>query len=50
MTTVLVLLKSGELRLRRTTDRGDLIEHLGEWYNKFDLSMKTFFSTEPRNP
>ena len=30
MTTVLGLLKSGKLRLRRTTDRGDLIKLLGE--------------------
>ena len=50
MATVLVLLKSGELRLRRTTDRGDLINLLGEWYNKFDLVTKQLFTTEPRNP
>ena len=25
-------------------------ENLGEWYNKFDLATKKFFSTEPRNP
>ena len=37
MTTVLGLLKSGKLRLRRTIDQGDLIKLLGEWYEKFDL-------------
>ena len=37
MTTVLGLLKSGKLRLRRTTDQGDLIKLLGEWYERFDL-------------
>ena len=31
MTTVLGLLKSGKLRLRRTIDQGDLIKLLGEW-------------------
>ena len=31
MTTVLGLLKSGELKLRRTIDQGDLIKLLGEW-------------------
>ena len=31
MTTVLSLLKSGKLRLRRTIDQGDLIKLLGEW-------------------
>ena len=30
MTTVLGLLKSGKLRLRRTIDQGDLIKLLGE--------------------
>ena len=25
-------------------------KNLGEWYNKFDLATKKFFSTEPRNP
>ena len=37
MMTVLGLLKSGKLRPRLTTDRGDLIKLLGEWYEKFDL-------------
>ena len=50
MTTVLGLLNCGKLRSRRTTDRCDLIKFLGEWYEKFDLVMKKFFSTEPRNP
>ena len=50
MTTVLGLLKSGKLRLRRTIDQGDLIKLLGEWYEKFDLITRKFFSTEPRNP
>ena len=45
--TVLGLLKSGKLRLRRTIDQGDLIELLGKWYDKFDLITKKFFSTEP---
>ena len=47
-TTVLGLLKSGKLRLRRTIDH--LLKLLGEWYDKFDLITKKFFSTEPRNP
>ena len=34
----------------KTTDRGDLIKLLGEWYEKFDLVMRKFLSTEPRNP
>ena len=46
MTTVLGLLKSGKLRPRRTTDRGDLIKLLGEWFEKFDLVTRKFFSTE----
>ena len=50
MTTVLGLLKSGKLRLRRTTDRGNLIKLLGEWCEKFDLVTVKFFSTEPRHP
>ena len=50
ITTVLGLLKSGKLRLRRTIEQGDLIKLLGEWYDKFDLITKKFFSTEPRNP
>ena len=45
MTTVLGLLKSGKLRSRRTTDRGDLIKLLGEWCEKFDLVTRKFFST-----
>ena len=40
MTTVLGLLKSGKLRLRRTIDQGNLIKLLGEWYNKFVLITK----------
>ena len=31
MTTVLGLLKSGKLKLRRMIDQGDLIKLLGEW-------------------
>ena len=50
MMTVFGLLKSGELRLRRTIDQGNLLKILGEWYNKFNLITKKFFSTEPRNP
>ena len=50
ITTVLGLLKSGKLKLRRTTDRGDLIKLLGHWHEKFDLVTKKYFSTEPRNP
>ena len=50
MMTVLGLLKSGKLRLRHTIDQGDLIKLLGEWYEKFDLVTKKFFSTEQRNP
>ena len=50
MMTVLGLLKSGKLRLRRTIDQGDLIKLLGERYKKFDLITRKFFSTEPRNP
>ena len=50
MTTVLGLLKSGKLKLRRTSDRGDLIKLLGRWYEKFDLVTRKFFSTELRNP
>ena len=49
ITTVLGLLKSGKLRLRRTIDQGDLIKLLGEWYDKFNLITKKFFSTKPRN-
>ena len=47
---MLGLLKSGKLRLRRTIDQGDLMKLLGEWYEKFDLITRKFFSTEPRNP
>ena len=50
MTTVLGLLKSGKLRPRRTIDQGDLVKLLGEWYEKFDLVTRKFFSTELRNP
>ena len=50
MTTVLGLLKSGKLKLRRTIAQGNLIKLLGEWYKKFDLITRKFFSTEPRNP
>ena len=52
MMTLLGLLKSGKLILRHTSDRGDLIKLLGEWYEKFDLVSLTrkFVSTEPRNP
>ena len=42
--------KSGKLRLRHMIDQGDLIKLLGEWYKKFDLITRKFFSTEPRNP
>ena len=35
--TVLGLLKSGKVRLRRTIDQGNLIKLLGVWYNKFVL-------------
>ena len=49
MTTALGLLKSGKLRVRHTSDRGDLIKLLGK-YEKFDLVTRKFFSTEPRNP
>ena len=44
MTTALGLLKSGKLRSRRTTDRGDLMKFLGKWYEKFDLVTRKFFS------
>ena len=50
ITIVVGLLKIGKLRLRRTIDQGNLIKLLGEWYDKFDLITKKFFSTEPRNP
>ena len=40
ITTVLGLLKSGELRLRRTIDQGNLIKLLGEGCNKFVLVTK----------
>ena len=42
--------KLEELRPRRTTDWDDLIKLLGEWYDKFDLITKKFFSTELHNP
>ena len=44
---------SQEWRAEATTHgsiRGNLIKLLGEWYNKFDLVTRKFFSTEPRNP
>ena len=44
--TVLGLLKSGKVRLRRTIDRGNLIKLRGMRYNKFVRSMETLFSTE----
>ena len=47
--TVLGLLKSGELRVRRTIDQGNLMKLLGECYNTFVL-ITTLFSTEMRNP
>ena len=50
MMTVLGLLKSGKVRVRRTTDWGDLIKLLGVWYNKFVLITEKLFSTELRNP
>ena len=52
MMTVLDLLKSGKLILRHTSDRGDLMKLLGEWYEHFDLVPLTrkLFTTEPRNP
>ena len=39
--TVLGLLKSGKVRLRRTIDQGNLIKLLGVWYNKFVLITET---------
>ena len=48
--TVLGLLKSGQVGLRRTIDRGNLIKLLGMRYNKFVLIMKTLFSAEMRIP
>ena len=39
--TVLGLLKSGKVRLRRTIDQGNLIKLLGVWYNKFVLIGET---------
>ena len=50
ITTVLGLLKSIELRVRRTIDQGNLIKLLGECCNTFVLITETLFSTEPRNP
>ena len=43
---------SQEWKAEATThDRsGQLIKLFGEWYDKFDLITKKFFSTEPRNP
>ena len=40
---MLGLLKSGELRLRRTIDQGDLIKFLEEWHEKFVLITRKFF-------
>ena len=48
--TVLGLLKSGKLRLRRTIDQGNLIKPLGECCNTFVLITEKLFSTELRNP
>ena len=48
--TVLGLLKSGELRVRRTIDQGNLIKLLGKYCNTFVLMTEILFSTEPRNP
>ena len=48
--TVLGLLKSEKLRLRRTIDQGNLIKLLGECCNTFVLFTEKLFSTEPRNP
>ena len=39
MTTAFGLLKSGKLILRHTSDRGDLIKFLGEWYEKVRLGF-----------
>ena len=50
MKTVLGLLKSGKMRLRRTIDQGNLIKLLGVWYNKFVFITKKLLSTELRNP
>ena len=47
--TVLDLLKSGKVRLRRTIDQGNLRKLLGVWYSKFVLITEKLFSTEPRN-
>ena len=47
---VLGLLKSGELRVRRTIDQGNLLKLLGECCNTFVLITEKLFSTEPRNP
>ena len=48
--TVLGLLKSGKVRLRRTIDQGNLMKLLGMLCNNFVLNMKMLFSTEMRNP
>ena len=48
MTTVLGLLKSGELRPRRTTDWSDLKKSwrmVRKWYEKFDLVTRKFDGT-----
>ena len=48
--TVLGLLKSGKVRLRRTIDQGNLRKLLGVWYNKFVFITEKLFSTELRIP
>ena len=48
--TLLGLLKSGKVRLRRTIDQDNLIKLLGECCNTFVLITEKLFSTEPRNP
>ena len=47
---VLGLFKSGKVKLRRTIDRGNLIELLGMRCNKFVLIMEMPFSTKMRIP
>ena len=47
---VLGLLKSGNVRSRRTIDRGNLMKLLGTWCNKLVLIMEMLFSTEVHNP
>ena len=38
---MLGLLNSGKLILRHTSDRGDMMKFLGEYYEKFDLVSLT---------